>query len=139
MLCYQDFLTYLEFCNEISDENVLQLLQIETESCSDRYFFFPGLVSIDKPEYIWSDSKVSFNKCGWVLHTTESNNFFTPRFIQMLLLRLAFSYPLSSKNKTSGLPSITITRQCSVWKNGLFWQTELGLDCLVEVLSIADQ
>ena len=127
------FLTYLEFCNEISDEDVLQLLQPETEYCSDRYFFFPGLVSIDKPEYIWSDSKVSFNKCGWVLHTTESNSFFTPRFIQVLLLRLAFSYPLSSKNKTTGLPSITITRQCSVWKNGLFWQTELGLDCLIEV------
>ena len=127
------FLTYLEFCNEISDEDVLQLLQPETESCSDRYFFFPGLVSIDKPEYIWSDSKVSFNKCGWILHTTESNSFFTPRFIQVLLLRLAFSYPLSSKNRTTGLPSITITRQCSVWKNGLFWQTELGLDCLIEV------
>ena len=127
------FLTYLEFCNEISDEDVLQLLQPETEYYSDQYFFFPGLVSIDKPEYIWSDSKVSFNKCGWILHTTESNSFFTPRFIQVLLLRLAFSYPLSSKKKTTGLPSITITRQCSVWKNGLFWQTELGLDCLIEV------
>ena len=126
-------LTYLEFCNEIADEAVLHLLQLKTESCSDRYFFFPGLVSIEKPKWAWKDSKPSFNKCGWILHTTEPNSFFTPRLIQVLLLRLALAYPLSSKSKITGLPSLMVAQACSVWKNGLFWQTKMGLDCLIEV------
>ena len=129
------FLTQLEFCQEIDDEIILQLLtDSKLESQDSRFFFFPGLVNIEKPEKIWKDDLIHSNTCGWILQTSEINEFFTPRFVQVLLLRVAFNYPLAVKTRRQiGIPQLTLQRQCSVWKNGICWKTGSGLECLVEV------
>ena len=130
------FLTHMEFCQEIDDEIILQLLvdsDLKSQD-SQRFFFFPGLVSIEKPEKIWKDDLKHPNTCGWILQTSKVNEFFTPRFVQVLLLRVAFNYPLAVKTRRQiGIPQLTLQRQCSVWKNGICWKTGSGLECLVEV------
>ena len=128
------FLTHLEFCQEIDDEVINQLLT----DCylKSRFFFFPGLVRIEKPEDIWKDDEVYSSACGWIMETTRANEFFTPRFLQVLQLRIAFNFPLSLEPKRRiGDPHepLTIQRCCSVWKNGISWKTGSGLECLVEV------
>ena len=130
------FLTHMEFCQEINDEVILQLLTESDLKSKDpqRYFFFPGLVSIEKPEQIWKDNGDYSNKCGWIVEATQANEFFTPRFLQVLQLRIAFNFPLSVVNRRIiGFDPPTIQRCCSVWKNGISWKTESGLECLIEV------
>ena len=131
------FLTQLEFCQEINDKVILQLLtDSDLRSRDSQFFFFPGLVRIEKPENIWKDDGVYSNACGWIMETTQGNEFFTPRFLQVLQLRIAFNFPLSSvpKRRTGfSLKPPTIQRCCSVWKNGISWRTGSGLECLVEV------
>ena len=130
------FLTHMEFCREINDEVILQLLNESDLKLKDpqRFFFFPGLVSIEKPEKIWKDDGDYSNKCGWIMETTQANEFFTPRFLQVLQLRIAFNFPLSVVNRRIiGFAPPTIQRCCSVWKNGISWKTGSGLECLVEV------
>ena len=131
------FLTQLEFCQEIDDEVINQLLtDCDLKSHDSRFFFFPGLVSIEKPENIWKNKSVYSNKCGWIMETTQANKFFTPRFLQVLQLRIAFNFPLSvAPRRIIGFSPGSLTviqRCCSVWKNGISWKTG-GLECLVEV------
>ena len=130
------FLTHMEFCQEINDEVILQLLTESDFKSKDpqRFFFFPGLVSIEKPEKIWKDNGDYSNKCGWIMETTQANEFFTLRFLQVLQLRIAFNFPLSVvTRRIIGFAPPTIQRCCSVWKNGISWKTGSGLECLVEV------
>ena len=131
------FLTHMEFCQEIDDEVILQLLtDSDLRSPGSRFFFFPGLVRIEKPENIWKDDGVYSSACSWIMETTRANEFFTPRFLQVLQLRIAFKFPLSVVPRRKigfSLEPLTIQRCCSVWKNGISWKTGSGLECLVEV------
>ena len=131
------FLTHMEFCREIDDEVILQLLtESDLRSLDSRFFFFPGLVRIEKPEDIWKDDGLHSSACGWIMETTQANEFFTLRFLQVLQLRIAFKFPFSVVPKRKigfSLKPPTIQRCCSVWKNGISWKTETGLECLVEV------
>ena len=128
------FLSHLEFCTEVEDSEVLHLLQQESTNSSDKYFFFPGLIEIEKPEEVWSkDDLTLYCSTSWVLECSESNDFFTPRFVQLLLLRLAFTFvfPLPKKHRQKGCDIPSIKRQCSVWKNGLSWLNSDGIETVV--------
>ena len=108
-----EFLSYMEFCQEIHDQEVLDLLNpfdkgSGTISLSKRYFFFPRLVSVETPQGVWEPDPDYGYQCGWVLHCTETDQFFTPHFIQVLMLRLAFSFALipSKLPSSDDMPAI---------------------------------
>ena len=127
------FLVHLEYCHKITDQNVIKLLSSSLAyQSSDEYLFFPGLVSISKPDEVWTGAE-KFDHCGWVLQTVECDSFFTPRFVQVLLLRVAFGYSFPIKSRRTGFPNITLCHACAVWKNGIYWKTETGTECLLEV------
>ena len=133
------FLCHLEFCHEVTDPEILTLLQASSISSpsEERYFFFPALVSLEMPKNMWepSDTFTDSYYTGWLLQCLKPEHFFTSRFVQVLLLRLAFTFGLEPT-----VPSMTYTpaleRTCSVWKNGISWCDRLGVRVLVEV---ADQ
>ena len=143
------FLCYLEFCQEVTDDEVLQLLRIPLPiNCEERVFFFPSLVSIDAPGFedstaqisahtsptqIWKPSSDFVYTSGWVLHCSQSEHHFTPRFLQVLLLRLAFCFALAPhiQEIRSDLPEIR--RKFDVWKRGICWHTRKGVGALVEM------
>ena len=128
------FLVHLEFCQEIKDKNILSLLSSDSNyTREDEYFYFPGLVKIEKPEGVWGISGKQSNQCCWLLQAADAHTFFTPRFVQILLLRIAFSYPFAVTNRRIGIPSLTLCRACCVWKNGIFWRTHIGIECLLEI------
>ena len=103
------FLTHLEHCHEIKDKNILKLLSSDSNyNRDDKYFYFPGLVKIEKPEGVWEISGQQSNQCCWLLEVANAHTFFTPRFVQILLLRIAFSYPLAVTNRRIGFPSLTL-------------------------------
>ena len=130
------FLSHMEFCNEVTDRKLLELLtEGQSISATDRYFFFPSLVTVDAPSDVWSSDTQCEFRFGWCLKCWDAD-FFTPRFLQVLILRLAFIYALASDTQHSGtdnLPLPVIHRKCQVWKNGIFWGTKEGIECLVSI------
>ena len=132
------FLCRLEFCQEICDKEVLKRLKVTDKKsfCDDeKYFFFPGLVRDVSPGDIWKPDSQYVYQCGWMLQCKQPQDFFTPRFIQVLILRLAFTYALvpSRSDATTDGQSPIIEMVCSVWKSGICWNSMDGIEIVVEV------
>ena len=131
------FLSHLEFCQEVSDKEVLQLLGTSESSVEvqERFLFFPALVSIAAPDSVWQASSKFSYYSGWILQSSQAEYFFMPRFLQVLILRLAFSFALTTDVEipSSGLPALQ--RKCTVWKNGISWASRSGVEALVEVVA----
>ena len=134
------FLSHLEFCHVIADKEVLDLIgdrpaHSTTGSASlEPYLFFPHLVSIECPQEIWgADDNCEYKyKCGWLLWCSE--HFFTPRFLQIILLWLAFSFALETPiRKHKDHPAIHGQCFCSIWKNGISWLNADGIEVVVEM------
>ena len=143
------FLTRLEYCREIADKVLLDsIVKQEGYAETEKYYFFPNLVSRDRPDNKWStNSKYSY-KCGWFLQCTKEGDFFSPHFIQVLLLRLTFAFAPKkiaygskdiedsedeSDEEENQAMALVIERTCSVWKNGLYWQ-QSGMKTIVDII-----
>ena len=132
------FLSHLEFCHEISDSEILCLISQDQASAAseatavhgERYFFFPGLVTLEVPSTVWEPQPQFNYHCGWILQFCVLGQFFYPRFVQVLLLRLAFSFAFS-KLPSTDVPSLQ--RKCAIWKNGIYWGDGHCIETLVEI------
>ena len=131
------FLSHMEFCQEIHDREVLDILgcpPIDFYPSAERYFFFPGLVKLEAPQEIWTIDRLFKYKCGWILQCTHKDQFLTPHFLQVLVLRLAFTFALSPSKPSAKCDLPVITRHCTVWKNGIQWLNRDGIEAVVEVV-----
>ena len=97
-----------------------------------KLFFFPELVSLEVPKEVWKENTNFYYHTGWVGKSCVEGKFFMPRYVQVLLLRLAFSFAFkpTAVSESSSLP-----RNCSVWKNGITWTSLAGVEALVEVVN----
>ena len=127
-------LCYLEFCREICDHEVLQLINQDhspqIESTNERYLFFSGLVRVEAPTGIWKANPQFPHLSGWLLQCCEAGQFLTSQLLQALLLRLAFSCAMAP-DVSNNLPFLQ--RKCSIWKNGIYWGSQKGVEALVEI------
>ena len=105
-----------------------RLSLIQTQQFSDKYLFFPGLVSRDKPSSeLWPCNKSFIAYSGWYLQCTDSHHFFPARFIQTLILCLT-SDIVDKASMSSFCPE-----KYTVWKNGLSWLSQNGIEAFVEL------
>ena len=136
-----DFLTSLEFCFQVEDTEILHKiyeefsasnedLPVKAVEASDEFYFFPGLVSIDNPLSVWKDDGSMCYQCGWHYESANPDQFLTTRFLHVLVLRLAFLFSLPAVNQQ---PSSVLCKRCSVWKHGIGWLNEDGIEVVVEV------
>ena len=128
-----DYMCYLEFCHEVVDHEALQFLQAPTVSLADsttKYYFFPGLVHTNAPSDVWKADPKFVYQSGWVLQCCQPHEFLSPRFLHVLLLRLAFPFALALERQVN---HPALHRKCSVWKNGIYWANRDGVECLVEI------
>ena len=124
------YLTHLHFCTELNQET-LKLFQPSTSfSPTERYFLFPSLVRELVPADVWAPEEKYIQHSGWEIECSNPEQFFTPRFLHLLLLRIAFRFALSYTPDTDHL---AIHRSCSIWKNGIRWESEDLVCGLVEV------
>ena len=133
------FLTHLEFCFKIDDPETIK--RIEDESLedidetsldpSDEYYFFPALVSVDNPHHVWQPDDSMQHQCGWY-YRCHPDQFLTTRFLQVLILRLAFSFALGLDKYHRSQRAPVLCRRCSVWKHGIGW-LQNGVEIVVEV------
>ena len=136
------FMTHLEFCREILDSKLLELITKHHESLhitdtskleSECYFLFPGLITLQAPDNLWEENHDFKYHYGWILQCTSPSEFFSSRFLQVLLLRLAFSFTLVKVQINRTIPAFQ--QECSIWKNGIFWGEIFGMETIVEVHS----
>ena len=129
------FLTHLEFCHEISDQALHQLISEQySQVPSECYYLFPGLISLKADDTVWQMQSKYDHSFGWMLNCTHLEQFVSSRFLQVLLLRLAFYFALETSCENSN-QSIGIHRNCYIWKNGIFWGRTFAMQTLVEVTS----
>ena len=147
------FLEYSEFCQKIVDKHTLQLIDaslcdisddvVNTKSMSLRqptdptclYYFFPAFIKSDRPNQVWDTPDcmgLSYYSCGWYLQC-QQDHFLESRFLQVLLLRLTFSFAAASAPSDSSNDQY-LFRKCNIWKNGIHWSSRTGVEMLVEVV-----
>ena len=126
-----DFLVHMEFCREIREDDLLKLVtQAHTEYGKERHFLFPALTQQSPPHDLWQSQPDQYS-CCWVLRCLD-HHYLSPRFHQVLLLRLAFEHSEAVEPHKIAARSPVLHQQCSVWRNGIKWTTDTS-DVLVEV------
>ena len=124
------FLCHLEFCHEVTDPEVLALLHVSSNP-TERLLFFPGLVKLSIPSNVWQPNDQFGYHSGWLLKCCKPEQFFNPRFLQVLLLRVAYSLAFAS----SAADSHVLPRDCRVWKCGMSWSHGMGFEVVVEIVN----
>ena len=128
------FMSHLELCFEISDKVVLEFVRKHEPNPEpdSRYLFFPGLIRIETPERVWEENPTLICHFGWIIECSQEIEFFDPRCLQVLILRLVFTFGLAPARKIQQhIPSLQ--RFCSVWKNGIFWCNDDGINSHIEL------
>ena len=127
------FMSHLELCFEITYKEVLECIREHEENSEPdgRYLFFPKLITIETPEVIWEEDHSISCHFGWIIECSQDFQFFDPRCLQVLILRL-FTFSLAQARKVQEhIPSLQ--RFCSIWKNGIFWYSNDGINSHVEL------
>ena len=123
----------MEFCHPV-DLSTLQATNLKATSSPSssgaEHLFFPSLVKDYRPGDHPSP------RFGWCLGCSDPHQFFSNRFLHVLLLRLAFTFPLASKERSLSLFLSGLERQCDVWKNGICWTNDSGVSTIVEIVDL---
>ena len=131
------YLIHLEFCFRIKDQHTLDMItnnQVRRAQSTDdqeQYYFFPALVSVENPQHIYQQNDSITFECGWFYICGQKAEQLTTRFLHVLILRLAFACE-PTDNPTEA-ESVVLLRRCSVWKHGIAWLNNDGIETIVEV------
>ena len=123
----------MEFCHPV-EPSALQATNLKATSSSlpsrTNHLFFPSLVKEHRPGDLRSP------RFGWCLGCSDLHQFFSNRFLHVLLLRLAFTFPLDSKHLPPSSSLRGLERQCEVWQNGISWKSVSGVSTIVEIVDL---
>ena len=118
----------MELCHTVNPENLsTDISESSNESVlpsNAKYLFFPNLIQNHHPGNLPSP------KFGWCLGCSNSHKFFSNYFLHVLLLRLAFKFPLASKHLSPYSSLYGYERQCKVWQNGISWKNVSGFSTI---------
>ena len=129
----------LEFCCPVNLSDVkTNLTTIDGTGMTDNNLFFPCLLSVERPQALTSKIQQSYSQqvCfGWCIGCMDYEyQFLTSRFLHVLLLRLAYTFPLPSKGYYKSHNLYGLEKRCTVWKNGISWNNINGIRTVVEVI-----
>ena len=133
-----EFLVHLEFCFRLKDKHTLELitknevsLTNEASDYREEYYFFPSLVRNENPEDVCQPQETDMYQCGWFYKCGKETEQLTTRFLHVLILRLTFS--CEPPDDPTERESVVLLRSGSVWKHGIAWWTNDGIETIVEV------
>ena len=139
------FLSTLEHCLELSYQQIIESFPqhaksdfkdtAQQQSPDDRYLLFPGLVTLEAPSDVWQTNPQYSHHCGWILQCSHANQFFTLHFIRAIVLRLVKSLALDPECSSACHKGNAVQQECLLWKNGLHWKNNCGVEALVEEAS----
>ena len=107
--CTKEFLIQLQYCQEISHDNVgvFSSISQSSSSSSQSLLFFPALILGDKSDASWRTPPDNSYRIGWFASCTDLNDYFPPRFLHVLLLRMVFRFALSDPQQHQALVHTT--------------------------------
>ena len=127
-------LSFLQYCQEIRLEEIGNFISVTHTNQS--FFFFPALCKKDRSEIAWVMPKNNGYSIGWLARCTDPYEFFPPRFLHVLLLRLVFRFTLSAhQTPSTSLEHSDLQCFCTVWKTGIHWLMSEGVECTVELVN----
>ena len=121
----------MEFCHPVN-LSALQATDLKaTAACPPsraKFLFFPSLVKKHRP------GDLPLPKFGWCLGCSDPHQFFSNRFLHVLLLRIAFS--LASIDSSLSPSPRGLQQDCKVWQNGICWKSVSGVSTIVEIIDL---
>ena len=131
------FLESLDFCRPV-DPSVLEYTNLQTTAPGSQsaggtadLLFFPGLVESERPDdLIQQQVTLEF---GWCLCCVDEHQFLSSRFLHMLVLSVAYKFPLASRYSPSSCVS-GLQRMCTIWRNGISWRDDYDITTVIELL-----
>ena len=139
----KECLVQLQYCQEISQHDVCAFPSLaQPDSSSQSFLFFPALCTVGRSDISWvkpPDHNHKYRCIGW-LAQCASSDYFPPRFLHVLLLRLVFRFTLAVptlfQTGTSVSPDHShLKRRCTMWNCGVHWCMEDGVECMVELVN----
>ena len=132
----KECLVQLQYCQEISHAEALVFpsLKMSGSSTDQSFLFFPALCNADKSD-VERCPDFSYG-IGWLARCTDPCDYLSPRFHHVLMLRLVFKFTLSAHPPADqGSPDLShFQHRCTVWKTGVHWLMEEGVECVVELV-----
>ena len=124
----EQLLISLEFCIPV-EPSVLKvdLSKLTQSEDATGWLFFPSLVSA-KPQ-LTAECKESDRYLCWQLRTSKKHSV-SARVLQTILLRLAANFVVKQHDE-DGVQQ----HCCSIWWNGITWQSTDGVDITVHIVS----
>jgi ankyrin repeat protein len=121
----KECLVQFQYCQEISQRDVSTFPTLtQHDSSSQSFLFFPALCTVNKSEVMWASPPNLSYSIGWLAQCADTScDYFPPRFLHALLLRLVYRFILTQD------PIV-----CTVWKGGIYWSVEEGVECQVELV-----
>ena len=132
-----DFLVHMEFCREMTVEDGLKLVtQSHPQYSTEPHFLFPALTPLAPSPNLWQPNPLisysDYSSC-WVLQCRQHQHYLTPRFQQVLLLRLAFTHAFPVEQDEVDSTSPALQQACTLWRKGIKWTTPSSVDALLEM------
>ena len=123
----RNVLIALEFCIEVDPTLLSEEIMKLKGSEEDDFLFFPALVSAQPPEaFPGPPTESVLPTLCWQLQA-DDKHFISPRLLQTIILRLAAHHVFHHR-----LGRNTKEHTCSVWWNGISWQSPNGVDVVVQ-------
>jgi GTPase SAR1 family protein len=143
----KECLIQLQYCQAINYKDVEIFPSIAQTPCNSTnytFLYFPALCYKGKnntsPPIALPNHSYSI---GWLALCTDNHDYFPPRFLHVLLLRLVSRFslmsPPSRHQATDTIPdSSYFKRRCTMWKTGVHWSMEEGVKCTVELIDTSE-
>ena len=131
-------LIQLQYCQEICHMEAHAFPSLTHYDSTDKSFlFFPALCCSDRTDGLkaWANASDRSYGIGWLARCTDLFDCFPPRFLHVLILRLVFKFTLSIPN----VDSSHFQRRCTMWRTGVHWLMEEGVECLVELVNTSKE
>ena len=138
----KECLKQLQYCQELKHIEIgshHSIVPVASSSDCEPLLFFPALLQNERDVgSLATPQGQRICSRGWYIKCTGEFDYFPPRFLHVLLLRLAFSFALRPFEPS--FPSAVAaeihrcSRRCNMWKSGIRWLMEEGVECVVEVV-----
>ena len=124
----QQLLISLEFCIPVEPSILkVDLSKLTQSEDTTGWLFFPSLVSANLQ--LTAECKESDRYLCWQLRTSKKHSV-SARVLQTILLRLAANFVVKQHDE-DGVQQ----HCCSIWWNGITWQSTDGVDITVHIVS----
>ena len=137
----KECLLHLQYCVRIN-HNLINYFYSKPQSYSidsSRFLLFPALCSLEKRDVLHGVRPLNkyHTGYGWLAQCSDIHKRFPQRFMHILQLKIISSFTVKSCGEQLDVLPKQRTHQhyCAIWKTGLRFMTEEGVECTVEMVN----